>query len=95
MNTVCIFSHDCPFNGTKKCTVDRHDRRPLGGESPTLNSIPRSFATIIGPTACIQHDCIHVAQRSALLPDTDIRLIVKITAQSVRHCIKHNNTRHT
>ena len=46
-------------------------------------STPRSLA--VGPTACIQHDCIHVGlvQRSAVLTDTDIRLIVKIT-QSVR-----------
>ena len=34
-----------------------------------VNSIPQSLA--------IQHVCIHVVQRSAVLADTDIRLIVQ------------------
>ena len=91
INIICIFGHDCSKLSTAQRSVqstDMTDDHKVVNPRRSVDSIPCSLA--VGPTACIQHDCIHVVQQDAVLADTDIRLIVKTTAQSVRN----NNTRH-
>ena len=79
MNTICIFSHDGPKLSTAQISVqstdmtdDHKTRRRL------VNSIPRLLLYDMHTT------CIHVVQQSAVLPDLDMRLIVKIPPMSVR-----------
>ena len=81
MNTVCIFSHDFPTLSTAQRSVqstDMIDDHKVVNRSRSV--IPRSLA--------IQHvynmyTCM--VQRSAVLADTGIRLIVKTHPASVRN----------
>ena len=69
MNTVCIFSHDCPKLSTAQISVQLTDM--TNDHKTRRNSIHRSPAT---QHACIQHVVQHVVQPSAVLADPAIRL---------------------
>ena len=77
MNTVCIFSHDYPKLSSAQRSVQLTDDHKVVNHRRSVSSIPRSLA--VGPTALY-----NMTVYSAVLADTEIRLIVKITAQRVR-----------
>ena len=73
-NSMIVISKT--FNGAKKCKIDMTDGHKMVNRRRSVNSIYLLYS--------ICTTCIHVVQRSAVLADTDIRIIVKRQPASVR-----------
>ena len=79
MNTVCIFSHNCPKLSTAQRSLqstDMTDDHKVVNRRRSVNNIHLLYS--------MYTTCIHVVQRSTILSGTNIHLIVKTQPVIVR-----------